>query len=137
MKFDHFRVRRRLEFAPRKSIEPDEIDFCRNAVKPFDKEIGIVRTVIETFDDDIFERDALPGVERKSAQRVKKRIERPDAVGGHDLAAKLIACGVEAYGQVNAQTFARKRPKPRNMPNRRKRYFSARKVERLRVKQNL
>ena len=55
-----------MEFATIEGVEADEIDFCRNAVESLDEQIGVVSAVIEIVDDDVFEGDALTGVERES-----------------------------------------------------------------------
>lgn len=66
LKLDDFGFGRGLEFAAIEGVEADEIDFCRNAVESLDEQIGVVRAVIEIVDDDVFEGDALTGVERES-----------------------------------------------------------------------
>lgn len=108
LKFDDIVRGGGKELAIFEGIKADEIDFCGDGVEAFDEQIGIVRGMVQIFDNDVFEGDALPLVEGEFAQGIEELIEGPDAVGGHDLAAEFIAGGVQANGEVDAEIFGGK-----------------------------
>lgn len=117
LKFDDIVGRRGKELTIFERIKADEIDFCGDSVEAFDEQIGIMRRMVQIFDDDVFEGDALSLVEGKFAQGIKELLEWPDAVCGHHPASQFVACGMQTDGEVDAEIFGGKFLQSRDVSN--------------------
>ena len=87
-----------LRSFPRESfyrVIGDEVDFCMQTPRDVRQLLGLLRSIVYSGDEDVFQRDDVLGTAAPAVQRRQQFTQWPFAVDGHNSRAHVIRCSVQ------------------------------------------